>query len=49
MRKFTEPRLIVAVHNAGKLETRLARWREGWRNYLTKRRAARQLDLGVAE
>lgn len=37
------------VHNAGKLETRLARWREGWRNYLTKRRAARQLDLGVAE
>ena len=37
------------VHNAGKLETRLARWREGWRNYLTKRRAARRLDLGVAE
>lgn len=37
------------VHNAGKLETRLARWREGWRNYLTRRRAARRLDLGVAE
>ncbi|MBA4491074.1 indolepyruvate ferredoxin oxidoreductase subunit alpha [Paracoccus sp. S1E-3] len=37
------------VHNAGRLETLLARWREGWRNYLIRRRAARQLDLGVAE
>ncbi|NHF72869.1 thiamine pyrophosphate-dependent enzyme [Paracoccus xiamenensis] len=37
------------VHNPGKLETRLARWPEGWRSFLTKRRAARRLDLGVAE
>lgn len=34
------------VHNAGKLETRLARWRTGLRDYLIRRRAARRLDLG---